>query len=109
MQTAPAMGRLAGEIKDRLDTGQDSKPPRCPQHKSHAAQRLNRLTARLDALCVSKEDIERRIAIAQDMLERGCLFTVEVDDLQDAVRAWRMAAARVVLDLHDFGDVRRPA
>ena len=69
------------------------------------------LTARLGALCVWKEDIERRLVIAQDMLEAGCLFPIEIDDLADATHAWRLAAARVVIDLdaERLGDVRRVA
>ena len=71
-------------------------------------QRLTRLTTKLDALCVWKEDIERRLVIAQDMLDAGCLFPIEIDDLADAVRAWRLAAARVPLDL-DGVETRRPS
>ena len=92
MQTAPAMGRLAEEIKGRLDTGQDSK--------SHAArQRLVRLTARLDAMVIWRDDIQRRIEHARELQERGALFAQEQDDLIDAVRSWRLTCARVVLNL----------
>ena len=71
-------------------------------------QALRRLTAKLDALAVWKEDIRRRLVIAQDMLDAGCLFPIEIDDLADAVRAWRLAAARVPLDL-DGVETRRPS
>ena len=115
VQTAPAMGRLAGEIKGRLDTGQDSKPPRCPQLKSQPLvqelQRrrvhLRRHLARLDALCVWRDDILDRIDRAKELQERGALFAQEQDDLIDAVRAWRLAAARVALDVGNADDMRR--
>ena len=62
-------------------------------------QALRRLTARLDALCVWRDDIQRRIEHARELQERGALFRQEQDDLIDAVRSWRLAAARVGLDL----------
>ena len=49
MATAPE-GAAPREIKNRLDAGQDSKPPRCPQLKSNAArQRLVRFAAKRSA------------------------------------------------------------
>ena len=67
---------------------------------------VRRLTARLDALATWKEDIERRIADVDARLwEPNWFFSRvyqdEIDDLADATRAWRMAAARVVLEI-DF-------
>ena len=103
MTTAPE-GAAPEEIKSRLDTAEDKLP--------HAArQRLVRLTAKLDALAVWKEDIERRIADVDARLWEPNWFFCrvyqdEVDDLIDAVRAWRLAAASVAL--HPI-DVRRAA
>ena len=108
MTTAPR-GAAPEEIRSRLDTGQDIKPPRCPQQKSHAAQRLNRLTSRLDGLAIWRDDILDRIDHAKQMQDAGCLFAAEQDDLIDAVKAWKLAAARVALDLADIGDVRSRA
>ena len=106
MQTAPARGRLAEEIKGHLDTGQDSK--------SHAArQRLVRLTAQLDALAVRRDDLLDRSAVAEEKLHAdgnlyfSRLYPDELDDLIDAVRAWRLAAAGVVLKLNGADDMRR--
>ena len=113
MATAPE-GAAPEEIKNRLDAGQDIKPPRCPQLKSNAAQRLNRLAARLDALATRKEDLERRIADVDARLWEPNWFFCrvyqdEVDDLTDAVTAWRLAAASVVLDLGRSDSIMRRA
>ena len=109
MQTAPSMGRLADEKSDVRDNVLSSKPQSSPQQKSHAALRLNRLTAKLDALAVWRDDLADRIDRAMQMQDAGCLFHIEIDDLADAVRVWRLAAARVALDLDakPLGDVRR--
>ena len=69
-------------------------------------QAIRLLTARIAFLADWKEDIERRIAVARELLDRGALFAQEQDDLIDAVRAWRLAAASVAL--HSI-DVRRAA
>ena len=113
MQTAPAMGRLADEKSDVRDNVLSSKPQGSPQQKSHAAQRLNRLTAKLDALATWKEDIERRIADVDARLwEPNWFFSRvyqdEIGDLAGAVRAWKLVAAGVVLD-NAADDMRRPS
>ena len=111
MTTAPK-GAAPEAIRSRLDTAVDSLPPAASQPKSHAAQRLNKLTAKLDALCVWKEDIQRRIADVDAWLwEPNWFFSRvyqdEIDDLADATRAWRLAAARVVVDIVHQDDMRR--
>ena len=112
MQTAPARGRLTKEKSDVRDNVFSSKSLSCPQQKSHAAQRLNRLTSEIDALCVWKKDIEQRIADVDARLwEPNWFFSRvyqdEVDDLAGAVRAWKLAAAGVVLELNGADDMRR--
>ena len=96
MRTAPARGR-------RADTsgfvGGTTKPDLAAGTATVNLRDLRSLTAKLDALCVRKEDIERRLRAAERMLDAGCLFPIEIDDLADAVAAWRMAAADVVLGL----------
>ena len=72
---------------------------------------LRLLTARLNALCVWKKDIERRIADVDARLWEPNWFFCrvyqdEVDDLTDAVAAWRLAAAGVVLDLDQSAKLR---
>ena len=57
------------------------------------------LTARLAALAAWRDDIQERIDRAICLQDRGALFAIEQDDLIDAVRAWKLAAARMVLDL----------
>ena len=100
MQTAPARGRLAEEKSGVRDNVLSSRPQGSPQQKSHAArQRLVRLTARLDAMVIWRDDIQRRIEHARELQERGALFAQEQDDLIDAVRSWRLTCARVVLNL----------
>ena len=107
MQTAPARGRLTKEKSDVRDNVFSSKSLSCPQQKSHAAQRLNRLTAKLDALAVWRDDLLERIAVAEEKLHAdgnlyfSRLYPDELDDLIDATRAWRIAAARVALDLEN--------
>ena len=104
LATAPK-GTAPEEIRSRLDTTEDSLPPAASQPKSPAAQRLNRLTARLGALCVWRDDILDRIDTAQDLQDRGALFPLEQDG--DAVAAWRLAAGGVVLDIGHQDDMRR--
>ena len=58
---------------------------------------VRRLAALLDSLAVRRDDLLERIDRAQALQERGALFAIEQDDLIDAVRAWRLAAADVVL------------
>ena len=67
---------------------------------------IHYLTAQLAFLADWKEDIDRRIDRAMQLQDRGALFAQEQDDLIDAVRAWRLAAASVAL--HPI-DVRRAA
>ena len=113
MRTAPARGRRAdtksgvvgGTTKPDLATG-----AACVNN----LRDLRRLTARLAFLADWKENIERRIADVDARLwEPNWFFSRvyqdEVDDLTDAIAAWRLAAAGVVLELADVGDVRRPA
>jgi hypothetical protein len=120
MRTAPELGRRAEEKSDVRDNVLSSKPPRSPQQKSHPLvkelqrrrARLRRLLPKLDALCVWKRDIERRIADVDARLWEpneffSRVYQDEVDDLADAVAAWRLAAARVVLDLGPEADMRR--
>ena len=108
MQTAPSRGRLAEEKSGVREHVLFSKPQGSLQQKSHAArQRLVRLNARLDALCVWRDDIQARIEHAKQLFERGSLYPDQLEDLQDAVRAWRLAAAGVVLELNGADDMRR--
>lgn len=65
------------------------------------AQAIRPLTARLAYLADWKEDIEARIADASDRLDRGALYQDQLDDLIDAVEAWRQAADRLVFDILD--------
>ena len=116
MQTAPARRRLADEKSDVQDNVLFSKPQGSPQQKSHAArQRLVRLTARLDALATWRDDLLDRIAVAEEKLYAdgnlyfSRLYPDEMDDLIDAVAAWRLAAARVVVDLVHQDDMRSAA
>ena len=60
---------------------------------------VRRLTAVLDAVDVRRDDLLDRIDRAMQLQERGALFAIEQDDLIDATAAWRLAAARVALDL----------
>ena len=60
---------------------------------------VRRLTAVLDAVAVRRDDLLDRIDRAMQLQERGALFAIEQDDLIDATAAWRLAAARVALDL----------
>ena len=103
MQTAPTMGRLADEKSGVRDNVLSSRPQGSPQVNSI---RLRRLTAKLAALADWRDSILDRIEHAKRMQDAGCLFAVEQDDLADAVRSWRLACARVVLDL-EIGDIRR--
>ena len=115
MQTAPGMGRLAEEKSGVREHVLFSKPQGSLQQKSHAAQRLNRFTAKLDALATWRDDLLDRIAVAEDKLHADSnlyfsrLYPDELDDLIDAVRAWRLVAARVALDLGSEADMRRLA
>lgn len=114
MRTAPELGRRAEERLDVRDNVFFSSPPRSPQQKSQrhrALQRLRRLTAKIDALCVWRDDIQSRIEHSKHLFERGSLYQDQLEDLQDAVRAWRLVAARVALDLdaEALGDERRVA
>ncbi len=59
---------------------------------------IRRFTAKLAALAVWKEEIDRQIEYAANLQERGCLFPIELDVLDEAVRASCLAAARVVLE-----------
>ena len=100
-EAAPALAG-SGSSKSVLLGGGDTKTG----SKRHAArQRLVRLTARLDALAVWRDDLLCRIAVAEEKLHAdgnlyfSRLYPDEMDDLFDAVAAWRLAAARVVLDL----------
>ena len=109
MATAPK-GAAPEAIKGRLGNAKDTLPSEASQQKTHAArQRLNWLTAKLDALAVWKADLQHRIAIAEAKLHTdgnlyfSRLYSDEMDDLIDAVAAWRLAAARVVLDLDAKG------
>ena len=68
------------------------------------APAMSGLRSHADALAVWKEDIDRRIAdIDARLWEANWFFCRvyqdEVDALIDATRAWRLAAARVALDL----------
>ena len=74
-------------------------------------QALRRLTARLAFMADWRDDLAERIDRAMQMQERGALFPQEQDDLIDAVRAWRLTCARVLLDLDAKGlkDMRRVA
>lgn len=72
---------------------------------------LRRLTARLDALAAWRDDLLARIAVAKEKLHAdgnlyfSRLYPDELDDLIDAVRAWRLTAARVVVDfIHQNDD-----
>ena len=60
---------------------------------------VRRLTARLDALCIWRDDLLERIDRAMQLQERGALFLIELNDLDDAVRAWRSYAACITPDL----------
>ena len=60
-------------------------------------QALRRLTARLAFMADWRDHIVERIDRAMQLQERGALFAQEQDDLIDATRSWRLAAARVVL------------
>lgn len=124
MTTAPE-GAAPEEIRSRLDNAEDSLPNEASQQKTHPLVkelrrrrvRLHRLVAKLDALVIWRDDLLDRVAVAEEKLHAdgnlyfSRLYPDELDALIDGVRAWRLAAGRVVLDLdaRGLGDVRRLA
>ena len=99
-EAAPAIA-VSGSSKSVQLGGRDKAADTPSQLK---VQALKRFTAQLDALCVWKEDLARRIADVDARLWEpnwfySRVYQDEVDDLADATRAWRLAAARVALDL----------
>ena len=98
--------RLAGAIGNQAD----SKTHPLVQDLRRRRVRLRRNLARMDAICNWRSDIERRIADAKELFERGCLYPDQLEDLQDAVAAWRLYVARTIIDLDDTDlDLRRRA
>ena len=84
--------RLGGAIGNQVD---GTTHP-LVQELQRRRVRLRRLLAKLDALVIWRDNLLERIAHAQELQDRGCLFVVEQDDLIDAAKAWRLAAAGVV-------------
>ena len=102
--------RLAGAIYQR-----DTESRRQVQELRRRAVRLRHLTAKLDALADWKADLQHRIAVAEEKLHAdgnlyfSRLYPDEIDDLIDAIAAWRLTAARVVVDLVHQDDMRSAA
>ena len=80
--------------------------PRDTKNLPHV-QALRRLTARLAFMADWRDDLAERLLHAKQMQDAGCLFPIEIDDLADATRAWRLAAGRVVLDLGRSNSIMR--
>ena len=102
------MGRLADKRSGEREHAKFSSPQRRLQQKSYAAQRLNRLAARLDLLATWRADLDERIALAQWHLERGSLFAVEMDDLVAEVKSWRLYAMHIGREI-ERGRIERGA
>ena len=102
-----AVPALAGNDPFKSDRLGGAVSVQAYNERSAACQSLRRLTARLDAMVIWRDDLQRRIEHAQELQERGSLFAQEQDDLIDGLRAWRLAAAGVGLELNGADDMRR--
>ena len=112
MDEAPRLGAGTPREIRRLASlrSRDTKNPHGLQVADAGARKI--IAAKLDALAIWKTDLQHRIAVAKSKLDAdgarffSKLYPDELDSLINGVAAWRLAAARLVIDI-DAGRGRR--